>query len=97
MKLGGDLTNPALMYLKASLFLVAGSAAAGTILFEHPSLRTALLLGIAVWAFCRLYYFMFYVVERYIDPGFRFAGIGSFLLYLRRRRNRNPLQAPDLE
>lgn len=86
MKLFGDLTSPGLMYLKAVLFLLAGSVAAAAVFAENPSARTALLLGIVIWAFCRLYYFMFYVVEKYIDPGYRFAGIGSFLAYLWRRR-----------
>src|SRR4051794_40977529 len=80
--LGGDLKSSGLMYLKAALFGVAGTAAAVGLLIESPHLRTAALLAIAVWSFCRLYYFMFYVVEKYIDPGYRFAGIGSFLAYL---------------
>ena len=84
--LWGDLKSAKLMYLKAILFLVAGTAAAVGILVESPSLRTALLLGIAIWSFCRLYYFAFYVIEKYIDPGYRFAGLGSFLLYLLRER-----------
>lgn len=32
------------------------------------------MMGIAVWSFCRLYYFGFYVIERYIDPSYRFSG-----------------------
>jgi hypothetical protein len=77
--------SPALMYVKAALFLVAGSVAAGVLLWESPSLRTAFLLAVAIGSFCRLYYFAFYVIEHYIDPGFRFAGLGSFILYLLRR------------
>ena len=88
MNLGGDLKNPRWMYLKAILFLVAGIAASAGILLENPTLRTAFLLTIAVWSFCRLYYFMFYVVEKYIDPEYRFAGITSFLVYLLQKRRR---------
>jgi hypothetical protein len=76
------------MYLKAILFLVAGTVAAVGILLESLRWRTALLLGIAIWSFCRLYYFAFYVIEKYIDPGYRFAGIGAFLLYLLRKATR---------
>src|SRR5207249_11739606 len=86
MKMWGDLKSAKLMYLKGILFLVAGTAAAAGILLENLHWRTAFLLGIAIWSFCRLYYFAFYVVEKYIDPGYRFAGIGSFLLYLLRQR-----------
>lgn len=82
----GDLKDPRLIYLKGALFLVAGCLATAGILLEHASIRTALLLGIAIWSFCRLYYFMFYVIEKYVDPGYRFAGIGPFLVYLWRRR-----------
>jgi hypothetical protein len=86
--LRGDLKSAKLMYLKAILFLVAGTAAAAGILVESPSLRTAMLLGIAIWSFCRLYYFAFYVIEKYIDPSYRFAGLSSVVLYLLRERTR---------
>jgi hypothetical protein len=36
---------------------------------------------LAIWAFCRAYYFAFYVIENYIDPKFRFAGLLSVLGY----------------
>ena len=90
MKLWGDLESAKLMYLKAILFLVAGTVAAGGILLENLRWRTALLLGIAIWSFCRLYYFAFYVIEHYVDGSFKFAGLGSFLLYLFRSRKAVP-------
>src|SRR5262245_49983696 len=70
-----DLKDPRLMYLKAWLFLIAGLGAAAGILIELHSLRIALLLAITVWSFCRLYYFLFYVIERYIDPEQKFPGL----------------------
>jgi hypothetical protein len=79
------------MYLKAVLFLGAGTAAVAGLLLERPDLQTAFLLFVAIWSFCRLYYFMFYVIEKYIDPGYRFAGILNFLGYLLRRQ---PGQGP---
>ena len=81
----GDLKNPKLIYLKGFLFLVAGILSVTSILIANPTVQTALLLGIAIWSFCRLYYFMFYVIEKYVDANYRFAGIGSFLLYLIRK------------
>jgi len=80
----GDLKNPKLIYLKAWLFLCIGLLSAATLLLDHPQWKTAVLLVLTVWAFARLYYFMFYVIERYVDPSFRFAGIGSFLIYILR-------------
>jgi hypothetical protein len=82
----GDLNNPRLIYAKGILFLVLGILAAGILLLRSPDWRTASLLGIAVWAFSRSYYFAFYVIEHYVDPGFKFAGLGAFLRYLVRRR-----------
>ena len=81
-----DLKNAKLIYLKALLFLAIGLMSGAILLLDHPQWKTAGLLVLAVWAFSRLYYFMFYVVERYVDPTYRFAGIGSFLIYLLRRR-----------
>lgn len=82
-----DLTDPRLMYLKAFLFLVMGIAAALGIMAESPTLRTGFLLTLAIWAFCRLYYFAFYVIEKYIDPDFRFAGLFSVLRYFLGKRS----------
>lgn len=84
----GDLKDARLMYLKAALFLLAGVLCVAGILVETQSLRVAVLLAIAVWSFCRLYYFMFYVIEKYVDPGYRFDGIGSFLRYVWQRRHK---------
>jgi len=81
-----DLRNPKLMWLKGALFLVIGIVAAGLIWMELPNLKTGLLLVLAIWAFCRAYYFAFYVLEKYADPGFRYAGLGSILRYIIRSR-----------
>jgi hypothetical protein len=81
-----DITNPRLMYAKGVLFLIAGTMAGGLLIAEAPSLRIALLLALTVWCFARAYYFAFYVIERYIDREFRFAGLTSVAQYLWRRR-----------
>lgn len=70
------------MWLKAALFLVIGLFAAGVLWLQSPTLQTALLLALLIWAFCRAYYFAFYVVEKYIDPNYRFSGLGSLLRYV---------------
>ncbi|RYG20648.1 hypothetical protein EON82_19980 [bacterium] len=82
MRLTDDLTSRRAIFAKGWLFLVLGVLAAGSLLALHPKWETALLLGVALWAFCRWYYFMFYVVEHYVDEGFRFAGLFSFLRYV---------------
>lgn len=81
----GDL-GPRGIYVKGALFFLTGSLSAGLLLALHPDWTTALLLAVTVWCFARFYYFAFYVIEKYIDPGYKFAGLGSFVLYLLRRR-----------
>lgn len=85
-----DLSNPRWIKLKGLLFVLLGVTAAGLIWLEHPTLKMAALLALAIWCFCRAYYFAFYVIEHYVDPDFRFSGLGSFLVYLFRRDKRQP-------
>lgn len=77
-----DLSDPRLIQLKGLLFLVLGILAGGILVVDHFSLRTTLLLGIAIWSFCRAYYCAFYVIEHYVDAEFRFAGLFDFFLYI---------------
>lgn len=82
----GDLTNPKLIFLKGFLFLLIGLGSAALVLVQYPDLRLAALLAIMVWGFCRFYYFAFYVIEKYVDGSYRFAGLGSFVAYWFRNR-----------
>ena len=84
-----DLQDPKLLWLKGFLFLGIGIASAVLLWAEAPRFNTALLLALSIWAFCRAYYFAFYVLEKHVDPSFRFAGLGSFVLYLVRHRNQD--------
>jgi hypothetical protein len=84
----GDLRNPRLIYLKGGLFVVTGLIAGGLLLANQPTLQSAVLLAITVWSFCRAYYFAFYVIEHYVDPSFKFAGLGAFVRYLLSRPRR---------
>lgn len=68
--------------LKGVLFLLIGITAAILILLDNPKWQTALLLALAIWSFCRFYYFAFYVIEKYVDPNYKFSGLISFVRYL---------------
>lgn len=81
-----DITSPRLLWVKFVLFLVTGVLAGGIALMLFPSLRLAALMAVAIWAFCRAYYFAFHVIEHYLDASYRFAGLGSFVRYAARRR-----------
>ena len=82
-----DLTDRRWIIAKGFLFLFAGLVSVGLLVFEHPELRFIALLCISIWCVCRFYYFAFYVLERYVDPGFRFSGLWSLCRYLLRCRN----------
>ena len=84
-----DLTSAGWIKAKGILFLLLGIMASTILILEHPTLKTAGLLVLAVWCFCRFYYFAFYVIEHYVDPGFKFSGLWSFFRYLVSRRSRS--------
>jgi len=81
-----DLTNPRLIYLKGFLFLLCGGMSAGILILDSPTLKTALLVTLTAWCFARFYYFAFYVIQHYVDPSYRFAGLWSFMRYLMSRK-----------
>ena len=81
-----DLTSPTWIKVKGFLFLVLGTAAAVLVFLGDPTWKTAVLLALAIWSFCRAYYFAFYVIEHYVDHNFKFSGLLSFARYLFRRR-----------
>ena len=74
--------------IRGILFLTLGLCSSVLLLLEHPDRRVATLLVISVWGFCRFYYFAFYVIEHYVDPGYRFSGLWSFFGYLISKRRR---------
>jgi hypothetical protein len=75
-----DIQSPRLLYIKGALLLGLGILASAMLILERPSVRTAALLAVAVWAFARAYYFAFYVIEHYIDDGYKYAGLLSFFV-----------------
>ena len=77
------------MWAKAILFLIIGGASSALILLELPDWRILLLLCLAIWSFCRAYYFAFYVIERYVDPNFRYSGLFSVARHVWMRKSEN--------
>ena len=76
-----DIRNPKLLHVKGLLLLFLGCLASVMLVLEAPSIKVALLLAVAVWAFARAYYYAFYVIEHYIDDSYKFAGLVSFARY----------------
>jgi hypothetical protein len=81
-----DLTSKKLIVAKGVMFAVIAVASAGLIFAEKPSLLLAFLLAVLVWASCRFYYFLFYVLEHYVDPTMRYAGLIDLLQGMKQRR-----------
>ncbi len=81
-----DLKNPKLIYAKGWLFLAILLISITAVLLETRSWRIAALLLLIVWSSARFYYFMFYVIEKYVDSSYRFAGITSFIRYFLQRK-----------
>jgi hypothetical protein len=76
-----DIKSPKILYTKATLMLLCGIIASLLLLSENFNTKNILLIAIAIWGFSRAYYFVFYVIEKYIDPSYKFSGIISFLKY----------------
>ena len=81
-----DLSSPFWIKLKGILFLLIGIATAVLLFLDNPKWQTAVLLVLAIWSFCRFYYFAFYVIGKYVDPSFKFSGLFDFAKYLFRRQ-----------
>jgi hypothetical protein len=81
-----DLSNPFWIKLKGILFLAIGTVCGVLVLLDNWKWQTAILLTLAIWSFCRFYDFAFYVIEKYVDPTYKFSGLISFVRYLCGRR-----------
>jgi hypothetical protein len=83
-----DITSPIWIKVKGFLFLLLGILASVLLILDNPTWKAVLLLALAVWCYCRFYYFAFYVIEHYVDPNFKFSGLISLLRHLLQRRRR---------
>lgn len=81
-----DITNPTLLKTKGALFLALGLFSSGILLCYAPDWKVALLLGLSIWAFCRFYYFAFYVLQHYADQSFRYSGLLDLIRYLLQKK-----------
>jgi hypothetical protein len=73
--------------LKGISFLLIVIGSSMVILIKQPTLMAVLALCVLIWASARFYYFLFYVLERYVDPSLRYSGLLALLSALLQRRN----------
>jgi hypothetical protein len=82
-----DLSSKPVIVAKGFLFLALALITAALLALEMPSLRVAVLLIVLVWSSCRFYYFLFYVLQHYVDPRLRYAGLLAMFNQMRRERS----------
>ncbi|HLQ36778.1 MAG TPA: hypothetical protein VK348_03180 [Planctomycetota bacterium] len=80
-----DLESRKLIVLEGILFLVILLASSALILAQTRDWQVAALLALVIWSAARLYYFLFYVLEKYVDPELKYAGLLALLRRLRER------------
>ncbi len=81
-----DLKSKSLIVLKGLLFLFMALMCAAILIAQSPTFTTVLLLALLIWSSCRFYYFLFYVLEKYVDSTMRYAGLLDLLLGMKKRR-----------
>lgn len=91
-----DLTSGKWIVAKGVMFAGIALAAAALVFTEAPSLKVAVLLLLLVWASCRFYYFLFYVLEHYVDSSMRYAGLLDLMMGMRKRRAQMRGRTPDV-
>lgn len=83
-----DLTDPRWIIAKGVMFaVIVLMSGFGVIFHDYPRYEFGLLL-VCLWAACRFYYFLFYVLERYVGVDGRYAGIMDLVGRLWRSRRR---------
>ena len=85
-----DLKNPKVIIAKGLLFVFLGCLGGAILLLRAPGVVNAMLLCVTIWAFCRFYYFAFYVIQNYVDSQFRFSGLLAFFRYMINRSRNSP-------
>ncbi len=78
--MGPDLTDKRWIIAKGVLLLVlALMSGILQLLVNFPIWQEAVLLLICIWASCRFYYFLFHVLQAYVAPGLKSAGVLDLL------------------
>ena len=76
-----DIKKVWLLYLKGFLLFLTGFISSLLLVLLNFNFITIVLLLLAIWGFCRAYYFAFYVIQYYVDPNYKFSGLIDFAKY----------------
>jgi hypothetical protein len=70
-----DLSSCGTIVTKGVLFLMLVVLSGGLLVLRSSDLQTVVLVSVLAWSSARLYYFLFYVIERYVDPSLKYSGL----------------------
>lgn len=78
-----DIKSKNVIVIKGILFGVIVIGASLGILYHCPRRVVLCLLLILIWSSARSYYFIFYVLEKYVDPKLKYTGIFDLIKNIR--------------
>ena len=87
-----DIKQVWLLYLKAFLLFLTGFISSLLLVFLNFNFKTIGLLLLAIWGFCRAYYFAFYVIQHYIDSNFKYSGLIDFAKYQIKKKKQKKIK-----
>ncbi|MBN2591694.1 MAG: hypothetical protein JXA96_17645 [Sedimentisphaerales bacterium] len=79
-----DLKSKRLIVIKGLLFISIVFISAIGIVIYCPRIEVIALLLILIWAAARSYYFLFYVLEKYVDPKLKYTGLIDLIKNMRK-------------
>jgi hypothetical protein len=79
-KIVSDLKSKKWIVAKGLMFLGILLLSSALIFAELPEWRTLLLLFVLIWASARFYYFLFYVLQHYVDSTLKYSGLWDMLV-----------------
>jgi len=80
-----DIKSKPLIVIKGLLFMAIVVGASIGVMCYCPRLEVLGLLLVLIWASARSYYFLFYVLEQYVDPKLKYTGILDLIKNLRKQ------------
>lgn len=88
-RFGRDLRSTRAMMTKAGLFLFTWALVGAILVIDRQAspLFLFVLYTLGAWSLARAYYFAFYVIERYCDPTYRYAGVWSAASWIWKHRS----------
>lgn len=91
MKLFDDLKSPFLLYLKGGLFVFLVLLTGIMIILSDNPIEKLILLPLCIWSSCRFYYFLFYVLEQYMDHEKNSSIFAMLIQIIRKKFNKKDL------